>query len=74
MKTKLSTHHGSDSAAKQLAGRDRQTIKAVLPKPVRKDFAISRSAAQAERNGIPLLAQKKSAEQITLDLVNHLRD
>lgn len=74
MRTTLAIDHDVLAAAKHLSKREQRTVGEVVSHLARQGLARSDSGARAERNGIPLLASKKGAVPVTLELVNQLRD
>lgn len=74
MRTTLAIDDDVLAAAKHLAQRDHKSIGEVISALARQGLAPSHRSAKAERNGIPLLPSRKAAVQVTLELVNQLRD
>ena len=72
MRTTLVIDDDVLGAAKALADRQQRPIGAVISDLARQ--ALTRPAAAAERNGIPLLPVRHAAGAATLETVNSLRD
>lgn len=62
------------AAAKHLAEREQRTIGEVVSSLARQGLSRASGSSRAERNGIPLLPNRKPASPVTLELVNQLRD
>ncbi len=62
------------AAAKHLAARDSKSIGEVISALARQGLSRGTRGTKPERNGIPLLASRKAAVPVTLELVNQLRD
>jgi hypothetical protein len=62
------------AAAKHLAERDKRTVGEVVSALARQGLSRGSRGSRSERNGIPLLPSRKSAQPVTLELVNQLRD
>lgn len=74
MRTTLAIADDVLAAAKHLAEREHKSVGEVISSLARQGLVQSSRAARAERNGIPLLASRKPAVPVTLELVNLLRD
>jgi hypothetical protein len=74
MRTTLTIGDDVLAAAKHLAEREHRTVGEVISSLARRGLSDPSRSGRTERNGIPLLASKKSALPVTLDLVNQLRD
>jgi hypothetical protein len=62
------------AAARQLAERERKTVGEVVSALARSGLGGSSRSTRAVRNGVPLLATRKGAAPVTLEIVNRLRD
>ena len=62
------------AASKHLAERERKSIGEVISTLARQGLGKGTRGTRAVRNGVPLLATRKGARPVTLELVNHLRD
>ena len=74
MRTTLAIDDDILAAAKHLAAREQRTVGEVISSLARQALARSSRGTRTERNGIPLLPNKKGASPVTLELVNQLRD
>ena len=75
MRTTLAIDDDVLMAARHLAERQSKTIGEVVSALARQGLRDRPSSRQpAVRNGIVLLAKRKNAAPVTLDLVNELRD
>ena len=74
MRTTLAIDDDILAAAKHLAAREKRSLGEVISSLARQALARSGTDAPTERNGIPLLPNKKAASPVTLELVNQLRD
>jgi hypothetical protein len=74
MRTTLSIDDDVLAAAKHLAEREQKTVGEVISALARQGLSRGSRSARVERNGIPLLASRKGAQPVTLELVNQLRD
>jgi hypothetical protein len=74
MRTTLSIDDDVLAAAKHLAEREQKTVGEVISALARQGLSRGSRSTRAERNGIPLLASRKGALPVTLELVNQLRD
>lgn len=72
MRTTLAIDEDVLAAAKAIARQTNRTLGEVVSDLARR--ALQPAAAQAERNGIPLLPRRRAGEIVTSDLVNSLRD
>jgi len=73
MRTTLAIDDDVLAAAKHLAERQSKTVGEVISALARQGLHRAHRSA-AVRNGVPLLARRKDAAPVTLDLVNRLRD
>lgn len=73
MRTTLSIDDDVLVATKGLAASQRRTVGEVVSSLVRQALQPT-LAVSSHRNGVPLLARKIAASNVTLDLVNRLRD
>jgi len=62
------------AAAKHLAERERRSVGEVISSLARQGLVRGSRTTKSERNGIPLLPNRKAAVPVTLELVNQLRD
>ena len=74
MRTTLSIDDDILAVAKHLAERESKSIGEVVSSLARHGLNRGAAKAPAVRNGIPLLARRKSAIAVTPELVNQLRD
>lgn len=74
MRTTLAIADDILAAAKHLADREQKSLGEVISTLARQGLTRSTRGVRAERNGIPLLANRKGAGPVTLELVNQLRD
>lgn len=74
MRTTLAIDDDVLAAAKHLAERDQKSVGEVISVLARQGLARGARAARAERNGVPLLANRRGAAPVTPELVNQLRD
>jgi hypothetical protein len=74
MRTTLTIDDDVLAAAKHLAEREHRTVGEVISSLARQALVPVGRAERNERNGIPLLASKRGASPVTLELVNLLRD
>jgi post-segregation antitoxin (ccd killing protein) len=74
MRTTLAIDDDVLAAAKDLAEREHRSIGVVISALAHQGLAGGARTTQTERNGIPLLPQRKAAVPVTLELVNELRD
>ncbi|MFG6428329.1 CopG family transcriptional regulator [Roseateles sp. LYH14W] len=74
MRTTLAIDDDVLAAAKHLAEREQRSIGEVISALARQGLSRSTRSNKTERNGIPLLASRKGAVPVTLELVNQLRD
>lgn len=74
MRTTLAIDDDVLAAAKHLAEREHRSIGEVISALARQGLSRSTRSNKTERNGIPLLASRKAAVPVTLELVNQLRD
>ena len=74
MRTTLAIDDDVLAAAKHLAEREQRTVGEVISTLARQGLSRGSRSSRVERNGIPLLASKKGALPVTLELVNQLRD
>jgi hypothetical protein len=73
MRTTLTIDDDVLAAARTLAGREGKSVGEVLSALARQGLMRSKPAARA-RNGVPLLAVRRPATPVTMELVNQLRD
>ena len=74
MRTTLAIDDDVLAAAKHLAEREQSSVGAVISALARQGLSRGVRGARAVRNGVPLLAVRKGAPAVTLELVNQLRD
>ena len=74
MRTTLTIDDDVLAAAKRLAARNHRTVGQVISALARQALMRPASGHKQVRNGIPLLAVRRVAPAVTLDLVNELRD
>ena len=74
MRTTLAIDDDVLAAAKHLAEREHRSIGDVISALARQGLFRGTRGSKTERNGIPLLASRKAAVPVTLELVNQLRD
>lgn len=74
MRTTLAIDDDVLAAAKHLAEREHRSVGEVISALARQGLSRSTRSNKTERNGIPLLASRKAAVPVTLELVNQLRD
>ena len=74
MRTTLAIDDDVLAAARHLAERERKTVGEVVSALARSGLAGGTRTARAVRNGVPLIAIRKGAAPVTLELVNRLRD
>lgn len=74
MRTTLALDDDVLAAARHLAQREHKSIGEIISTLARQGLSRGTRTARAERNGIPLLTRQKSAQAVTLELVNQLRD
>ena len=74
MRTTLAIDDDILAAAKHLAERERKTIGEVVSALARQGLARATRGTRTERNGIPLLPNRRGATPVTMELVNQLRD
>jgi hypothetical protein len=72
MRTTLMIDDDVLTAARALADQQRRTIGEVVSDLARQ--SLRRPVPSAERNGVPLLPVTSRTAQVTLDIVNVLRD
>jgi hypothetical protein len=72
MRTTMTIDDDVLAAVRGLAEQQRRSIGEVISDLSRQ--ALRRPAGQAERNGVPLLPVSNVKAQVTLDVVNALRD
>jgi hypothetical protein len=72
MRTTLMIDDDVLTAARALAEQQRRTIGEVMSDLARQ--SLRRQVPAAERNGVPLLPVTNRTAQVTLDIVNALRD
>lgn len=74
MRTTLDIDDDVLRAAKEIAELHKKTAGQVVSELLRKALYPTPSAAQAVRNGVPLLTRRPGAPVLTMELVNQLRD
>ena len=74
MRTTLAIDEDILAAARHLAEREQRTMGQVISSLARQGLSRGNRSSRALRNGVPLLAARKSALPVTLDIVNQLRD
>lgn len=74
MRTTLAIDDDVLAAARHLAEREQRSMGEVISSLARQGLSRSARTSKPERNGIPLLATRKSGQAVTLELVNQLRD
>ena len=74
MRTTLAIDDDVLAAAKHLAERERRSVGEVISSLARQGLVRGSRTTKSERNGIPLLPNRKAAVPVTLELVNQLRD
>jgi hypothetical protein len=74
MRTTLAIDDDILAAARHLAERDRRSVGEVISALARQGLASGSRTARAERNGVPLLPNRRGAASVTPELVNQLRD
>ena len=74
MRTTIAIDDDVLAAAKHLAQREQRTVGEVISSLARHGLSRAGRTGRAERNGIPLLPSSKTAQPVTLELVNQLRD
>lgn len=74
MRTTLAIDDDVLAAAKHLAERQRRSVGEVISALARQGLSRGVRGPRAVRNGVPLLAVRKGATAVTLELVNQLRD
>lgn len=74
MRTTLAIDDDILAAARHLAERENKSVGEVVSALARQGLARASRSSHMQRNGIPLLALRKHAVPVTLELVNQLRD
>lgn len=74
MRTTLAIDDDILAAAKHLAEREHRSVGEVISALARQGLSRASRGSRSERNGVPLLANRKAAVPVTLELVNQLRD
>lgn len=74
MRTTLAIDDDLLAAAKHLAEREHKSVGEVISALARQGLTRATRGARTERNGVPLLPNRKSAVPVTLEMVNRLRD
>lgn len=74
MRTTLAIDDDVLAAAKHLAEREQKSMGEVISALARQGLSRGTRGARVERNGVPLLPNRRSAVPVTLELVNQLRD
>lgn len=74
MRTTLAIDDDVLAAAKHLAERDQKTLGEVISALARQGLSRTTKTSKAQRNGIPLLPNRRGGVAVTMELVNQLRD
>lgn len=74
MRTTIAIDDDVLAAARHLAQREHKTVGDVISALARQGLKRAARGNRAERNGVPLLAVRRGAPPVTLELVNQLRD
>ena len=74
MRTTLSIDDDLSSTIRHLAARENRSLSDEASALVCKGLAQTSSPTAAVRNGIPLFAMRSSTVDVTLELINQLRD
>ena len=74
MRTTLAIDDDVLAAAKHLAEREQRSLGEVISMLARQGLTRGARSGKSERNGIPLLPNRKASVPVTLELVNQLRD
>lgn len=74
MRTTLAIDDDVLAAAKHLAEREQRSLGEVISMLARQGLTRGARSGKSERNGIPLLPNRKASVPVTLELVNMLRD
>ena len=74
MRTTLAIDDDVLAAAKHLAERERKSVGDIISSLARQGLSTAVRSTRAVRNGVPLLARRKGATPVTLEIVNQLRD
>ncbi len=74
MRTTLAIDDDIIAAAKHLAEREQKTVGEVISTLARQGLARATRGTKTERNGVPLLSNRRGATPVTMELVNQLRD
>ena len=74
MRTTLAIDDDILATAKHLAERDRKSLGEVISTLARQGLSRGSRTARTERNGVPLLSNRRGAAPVTPELVNQLRD
>lgn len=74
MRTTLAIDDDVLAAARHLAEREQKSVGEVISHLARQGLQRSTRGSRSERNGIPLLPNRKAAVPVTPELVSQLRD
>ena len=74
VRTTLAIDEDVLAAARHLAEREQRTMGQVISSLARQGLSRGKPSTRGLRNGVPLLAARKNALPVTLELVNQLRD
>lgn len=74
MRTTLAIDDDVLAAARHLAEREQRSVGEVISSLARQGLVRGSRDTRLERNGIPLLSNRKPAVPVTMELVNQLRD
>ncbi len=74
MRTTLAIDDDILAAAKHLAEREQKTVGEVISALARQGLTRATRGTKTERNGVPLLSNRRGATPVTMELVNQLRD
>ena len=74
MRTTLTIDDDVLQVAKELAARQKRSVGEVISELARRGVMPKAVSSSRERNGVPLLQGRRSAQPVTLELVNKLRD
>lgn len=74
MRTTLAIDDDILAAAKHLAARDQKTVGEIISALARAGLSRAAKTGKSQRNGIPLLPNRRDGVTVTMELVNQLRD
>ena len=74
MRTTLAIDDDILAAARHLAERDQKSVGEVISTLARQGLARETRGTRSERNGVPLLPNRRGSAPVTPALVNQLRD